>query len=83
MVIPLRSFRQIKDYILEQEFEINVFKDKVNIVNYQDIGHFDDNKVIIKYNEGEVTIKGKNLVVSRLMNEEILIKGVIECVELR
>ena len=65
----------IRNYVIEQEFEIRIINNKVDVINYKDIGHFDSNKVIINYSDGSVVIKGNNLVVSKLMNDEILIGG--------
>ena len=62
---------------------MNVFKNKIEIANYTEIGHFDINKIVIKYNEGEVVISGKNLIITRLMSDSILIKGSIKNIELR
>ncbi|MCM1371069.1 MAG: YabP/YqfC family sporulation protein [Clostridium sp.] len=73
----------IRNYVLDDEFQIRVFKDKVNILNYKDIGHFDSDKVVVNYIDGSLVIKGDNLVVSRLMNDEILICGYIKSLELR
>ncbi len=73
----------LRSYILEDDFEIRLLKNRVNIVNYKEIGHFDSDKVIINYSDGSVIIKGNNLVVSKLMNDEILICGEIKNIELR
>ena len=73
----------IRNYVIEQDFEIRIINNKVDVINYKDIGHFDSNKVIINYSDGSVVIKGNNLVVSKLMNDEILIGGEIKGLELR
>jgi sporulation protein YqfC len=73
----------IRNYVIEQEFEIRIINNKVDVINYKDIGHFDSNKVIINYSDGSVVIRGNNLVVSKLMNDEILIGGEIKGLELR
>ena len=73
----------IRNYVIEQEFEIRIINNKVDVINYKDIGHFDSNKVIINYSDRSVVIKGNNLVVSKLMNDEILIGGEIKGLELR
>lgn len=73
----------IRSYILEDEFKITYVDNKVNVLNYDSIGHFDDNKVIINYENKTVIIKGKSLVVSKLMNDEILIEGNIINIEFR
>lgn len=79
----MRIINGLRNYVLENDFEIRVFKNKVNVVNYNKIGHFDSDKVIINYSDGSVVIKGDNLVVSKLMSDEILICGNIKGLELR
>lgn len=79
----MRIINGLRNYVLENDFEIRVFKNKVNVVNYNEIGHFDSDKVIINYSDGSVVIKGDNLVVSKLMSDEILICGNIKGLELR
>lgn len=79
----MRFINQFRNYLLDEEFGMSVFQDKVDIMNYTSIGHFDSNKVIVKYDGGEVLITGKKLVVSKLLHDEVLILGVIQNVELR
>ena len=76
----LKSFRS---YILEEEFTFSVCKNKIDVLNYESIGHFDSNKVIIRYNKGTLVITGNNLVVSKLMSDEVLVLGNIKNIELR
>ena len=73
----------IRSYILEDEFKITIINNKINIVNYNDIGHFDSNKIVIKKDLGEIVVKGNDLVVSKLMNSEILITGDFNNIEFR
>lgn len=79
----MRIIKDIRSYILDEEFKITILKNRVNVVNYTSIGHFDNNKVIIKYSDGQVIIKGDNLVVTRLMSDEILISGNLSAIEFR
>ena len=73
----------IRSYILENDLKITILNNKINIVNYKDIGHFDTNKVIIKVEDGQIVIKGSELVVSKLMNSEVLITGKFSNIEFR
>lgn len=73
----------IRSYILEDDCKITIINNKINITNYLDIGHFDSNKVIIKLDNKNVTIKGIGLVVSKLVNDEILITGKFDNIEFR
>ena len=73
----------IRNYIIEEELKINVFKNKVYIANYTNIDHFSDNSFIIRHNKDFINIKGEKLIVTKLVNNEILIEGSIKSVELR
>lgn len=73
----------LRTYILEDEFRLIVTKDKVNIQNYIEIGNFDSNIVEVRFQNGVVVVTGKNLIVSRLMDNEIFIRGIIKNIEMR
>lgn len=72
---------RLRTYISESEFKINILIDRVDIVNYIEIDHFDDTKIMVRYEKGLVTIKGENLTISKLLNDELLILGKIKTVE--
>lgn len=73
----------IRSYVTDSDLKITILNNKINILNYKDIGHFDSDRIVVKVGEGEVVVKGKNLVVSKLMNEEILITGEFNNIEFR
>ena len=73
--------KDLRTYILENEFRINILIGKVDIVNYLEIDHFDDTKVIVRFDKGIVKIKGENLTISKLLNDELSILGKIKIVE--
>ena len=75
--------RRVRNYLLDEEFNMRLLKNKVNIVNYDSIGYFDNDLIIVNYSDGEIKIKGENLVVSKLLNDEILISGIIKIIEMR
>ncbi len=79
----MQIIKNLRSYLLEDEFQIRILNGKVNVVNYDSIGHFDSNKVILKYEAGSVIITGNHLVVSKLLTDEILVTGDIKNIELR
>lgn len=79
----MKIINSFRNYILDEEFKINVYKNKVNVVNYSDIVNFTSKEIIIRYETGKVIITGNNLSISRLLIDEVLISGVIEKIELR
>ena len=50
--------KDLRTYILENEFKINILVGKIDIVNYIEIDHFDDTKVMVRYEKGRVVIRG-------------------------
>lgn len=79
----MKLFDEFRSFIEEGKFSIHIYQNKINIVNYESIGHFDRNEVRIYYSKGEIIIKGSELVVSKLMQEEILILGNMKTIEFR
>ncbi len=73
--------KDLRTYILENEFKINILIGKIDIVNYIEIDHFDDTKIMVRYEKGLVVIKGENLTISKLLNDELLILGKIKSLE--
>ena len=75
--------KRIRNFLLEEEFQIKASNTYVNLVNYEEIISFDNHQVILQTKEKTVAIKGENLVVNKLVNEEVLVCGKIEKIELR
>ena len=75
--------KKLQNYILDNEFKMVVLTDKVDIVNYVDIDHFDSNKIIVRYKNGVVIVKGEELIISKLLTDEILISGKLKAIEMQ
>lgn len=54
--------------------------DYINIINYDEILDFSNNEISIKYDGGIMIIKGKDLVVSKMLDDELLVKGQIKSI---
>ena len=80
-VIALKIMKELSDYIFEKELYIRYYKGNINIVNYKEILHFSSDKIEISYANGSIIVSGKNLVVSKLIMDEILIGGDIKSLE--
>lgn len=78
----METLKKVRDYLLEEEFKITAGINYVNVVNYEEIIHFDNHEVIIRYVHGKITITGEKLVVNKLVNEEVLVCGKIKKIEL-
>lgn len=73
----------LRDYVLEKEFKISYVNNKLDIVNYLNIDHFDDNKIMIRHEKGLLVIKGKSLIIGKMIDDEVLVCGKIENIELK
>lgn len=73
----------LREYIYDIKFQIYIYEDYINIINYEEILSFSENKIIIKCNDKEFSINGSELVITKLLNDELLIKGVIKNIEFR
>lgn len=72
----------LRNYINDVEFRVDLYKDKVHIVNYTKIVTIEKTRISIRYSSGMLIIKGKDLALKKLLDDEILIKGIINSVEL-
>lgn len=75
------SVNKLRAYILEDEFKLVITHNKINIVNYLDIDHFDTNKITVHSKDKTVVISGSNLFISKLLKDELLIEGKIKGIE--
>lgn len=78
----MKAINKLRSYILEEEFRINILENKINIVNYTKIGNITENSIDVYNDDTKIIIKGKNLVISKLMNNEMLITGIVKSIEL-
>lgn len=79
----MKLVRKVRDYLLDDEFKMILLNNKINISNYEKIEYLDDDKVIVKYEKGKISIKGENITVKKLLNNEILITGSIKEIEMK
>ena len=73
----------IRSYLLENNFKITMSKNYIDIINYNSIENVNSNNIILKLEQGKLAINGNNLVIKKLLNDEIVIIGSINSVEFR
>lgn len=77
----MRLYDRMTDYLFERDFALKYRCNQLTILNYKDIIFFSNNLIRISYALGQVVFTGKNLVVNRLMNEELSITCMIQSIE--
>lgn len=73
----------LKNFINDLEFKIIILNNCINIVNYEDLILLSEDKIIIKSDKFSILITGKNLSISKLLNQELLIRGLFKNIEFR
>lgn len=74
-------FNNLRNYLDDNSWKIHIYENKINIVNYIDIIALEDNRISIKYEKSILIIKGNNLTLNKLLDQEILITGKISSLE--
>ena len=70
-------------YINDTDFQIIYINNQLNIVNYEKINYMEDEKISLSHKEGTIVIKGNNLRVKKLLDNEIMMIGIFDNIEFR
>ena len=78
----MKLLDRIDEYLVDKEYKI-IYKYKyLNIINYVEIIDFTDREIKIKYKGGVTKVFGINLVISKMLDDELVIIGDIERIEI-
>ena len=72
---------RLKEYINDNEFRLTVFSDRVYVMNFLNIVSLEEERISFLTSKGRVIIKGKNLCLNKLLDDEVLISGTIMNIE--
>ncbi len=72
---------RLKEYINDNEFRLTVFSDRVHVMNFLNIFSLEEERISFLTSKGRVIIKGKNLCLNKLLDDEVLISGTIMNIE--
>ena len=78
----MKLFNYLDRYMVDDLFRVVITNGCVDIVNYDEIIDFSSKEVSVKYDRGVVVVKGDDLVVSKMMDDEVLIKGNVKSVNI-
>lgn len=74
----MRIIKNLQNFLLDQDYYIDIFDHCLHVYYYETLLSLSDDKIELKLKEFILEIIGENLVVSRLDNHEILVKGIIK-----
>ena len=75
-------FNKLDRYLTDKDYKIIIKSNYLNIINYNEVKDFSNTRIIVSSSNSTTTITGENLVISKMQDNEILITGQIETIEL-
>ena len=72
---------RVKDYILDQEFRLTLLEHRFFAINFSKILSLEETRVSFLTSYGRVVVKGKDFVLPRLLEEEVLVGGEVDGIE--
>lgn len=79
----MKILDRINNYISELDYKIIITNNYINIVNYKEILDFNSTRISIRHDKGITDIFGTNLVVNKMVEDEILITGEFNSINLK
>ena len=73
----MKIINKLNRYLEDDNYQIIIKNNSVNIINIKEIVDFSISKVTTNCNEKTIIIEGKNLIISKMQEDEVLITGII------
>ena len=76
-------FNRISNFIKDDELETPIYNNKIHIKNYTRIISLEKNYISLYASNKKIIMKGNNLKLNKILNDEILIIGEITAIEVK
>lgn len=73
----MKLISKLDRYLEDKNYQIIIKENQINIVNFTEVIDFSINKISVRCDNKIINIEGKNLIISKMLDEEILIVGTI------
>ncbi len=73
----MRIIKNLQNFLMDQDYYIDIFNNCLHVYYYEAMLALSEKEIKLKLKEFELDIEGENLIVSKMDNHEILIKGII------
>ena len=78
----MKIVNDIKSFLYDKDYFINIYENVVYVFNYLDLLSFSDQEIDLQLEQFKIKINGNNLIIVKMMEKEILVKGNIESLKL-
>ena len=69
------------NFLYDKKYFINIYDEYIHVFNYEELISLASNKIILKLEKFKLIINGQELFITKMIPNEILIKGSINSVE--
>ena len=69
------------NFLYDKNYFINIYDEFIHVFNYQELISLSSKKIILKMESFKIDVSGTDLFITRMLPNEILIKGSIGKVE--
>ena len=69
------------NFLYDKNYFINIYEEYIHVFNYVELISLSSNKIILKLEKFKLIINGQKLFITKMIPNEILIKGNINSVE--
>ena len=73
----MKLISKLDRYLEDKNYEIIIKENEVNIINFKEIIDFSVSKISLKCDNKIINIEGKNLTISKMLDDELLVTGTI------
>ena len=69
------------NFLYDKKYFINIYDEYIHVFNYQELVSLTSEKIVLKLEEFKLNIMGSVLFITKMLPNEILIKGKVSKVE--
>lgn len=73
----MKLISKLDRYLENKNYEFIIKENQINIINFKEIIDFSIDKISLRCENKLIIIEGKNLIISKMLDEEVLITGTI------
>ena len=71
----MRLISKLDRYLENKNYEIILKDNSINIINFSEIIDFSMNRISVRCDNKIINIEGKSLIISKMLDDELLVTG--------
>lgn len=79
----MKLINRLNEYLEDHNYQIIIKEKSINIINFQEILDFSEKNIKIRCINKIIEIDGQKMIVSKMLDDEILITGIINNIRIK